>query len=86
MQYKINGKNYEIIDEIKIGHLRLMKIIQKDPTDIDSIIRLIKKLIKSKITLKEIDEISFIDIVNLINEISEKTSFNATEIKKKLST
>lgn len=79
----INGKKYDLVDEVKIGPMRLFKKIQKDPEDLDSIILLVRKLIKNKLTMKEIDEFGPSDILKMIETISQETEVNVKEIKKK---
>lgn len=83
MDIIIKGKKYDLIDETNIGVLRLYKKIRKNPEDIDSIILLIRKMIKNKLTMKEIDEFGQSDITRLIEAITPESETDIKDIKKK---
>jgi len=83
MDIVINGKKYDLVDEIKIGPMRLFKKIQKDPEDVDSIISLIRKLIKNKLTMNEIDEFGPSDIQRIVEALTPEQEPDIKEIKKK---
>ena len=83
MDIIIKGKKYDLIDEANIGVLRLYKKIRKNPEDIDSIISLVRSMIKNKLTMKELDLFGQSDITRIIEAITPELETDIKEIKKK---
>lgn len=81
MDYKVNGKSYELIDDTKIKHLKLLEKIENNPNDINSIIKLSRSLFKGEISEEDLDELGIREIGVIIEMISQE--IDTTEIKKK---
>ena len=84
---KINGKNYKINLDLKLGTRKMMKKIQKNPENPkneDYLEPILKDVLLPKPTNKQLLEFKISDIEKVFNEFSVEMQKLDTEFKKKL--